>query len=103
LEADENADDEAIREILDYFVEHPHAADSVEGIAQWRLLQGVIGRKVVDTRSALEWLVKRELLVKAAVTGGAPIFSLNQGRADEAGKFLKELKERLGKAGSGCG
>lgn len=103
LEADRHLDEAAVREVLNYFVQNRHAADSVEGIARWRLLHEVVRRKVVDTRSALEWLVEREFLIKDAVTGGAPIFSLNEGKVSEAETFLEELSLRLGKARSGGG
>jgi hypothetical protein len=103
LEADRHLDEAAIKEVLNYFVQNRHAADSVEGIARWRLLHEVVRRKVIDTRFALEWLVEHEFLVKAAVTGGAPIFSLNEGKAGEAETFLKELSSRLRKARSGGG
>ena len=41
-------------EILSYFLRNPLAADTLEGVARWRLLDEVVYRKVEETRAALE-------------------------------------------------
>ena len=45
------------REILNYFVRNPHAADTLEGVARWRLMDEMIRRKLDETEAALECLV----------------------------------------------
>lgn len=72
------------REILAYFLRNPAAADSLEGLARWRLLEQVIHRNVVDTKKAVEWLVKRELLIESSDLSQGRLFRLNPGRRDEA-------------------
>lgn len=77
-----------MKEVLNYFLRNAQAADSLEGIARWRLLDEVVRRKVEETRLALEWLAQREFLRKTMVAGGEPVFSLNQTKIREAESFL---------------
>jgi len=65
------------REILDYFVRNPQAADTLEGIARWRLLEGAIDHHVEDTRQAIEWLLAQSLLDVRSTAHSPPIYSLN--------------------------
>lgn len=69
-------------EILSYFARNPQAADSLEGIARWRLLDEIIDRKLNETQAALDWLVDHGLLEKAEA-GRKAIFRLNPERAAE--------------------
>ena len=74
----------AVREVLRYFVRHPHAVDDLEGIARWRIAEEVIRRKVEETHRALAWLVDRDYLRLTQAPGVAPLFSLNPDKAAEA-------------------
>jgi hypothetical protein len=76
------------RDILSYFLRNPHAADDVEGITRWRLLQETVHRTVGETRAALAWLVRRGFLVQTSRAGLAPIFTLNADNRGEAARFL---------------
>jgi hypothetical protein len=76
------------REILSYFMRNPRAADTLEGMVRWRLLSEVVHRKVDETRAALEWLVKRGLLIETRSPGVGPIFSLNTEKILEAQGIL---------------
>jgi hypothetical protein len=78
-------------EVLSYFVRHPLAADNLEGVARWRLLDEVIRRKLADTEAALAWLVERGYLTTSVAPGGVATFSLNHDRVDEARQFLSGL------------
>jgi hypothetical protein len=72
-------------EILSYFTRNPEAADSLEGIARWRLLDEVIYRSYQETEAALGWLVERGFLIETSRPGIKPIFRLNPDRvADSA-------------------
>jgi hypothetical protein len=68
----------AAKQILAYFMRHPRAADSLEGVARWRLLQETIHHNVDETRNALEWLVAKGFLRQETVAGTNPVFSLNE-------------------------
>jgi hypothetical protein len=73
---------------LNYFIRNPQAADTLEGIARWRLLEETVHRKVSETSAALEWLAERGYLHKRVSSSVDPIFSLNQNKIREARKFL---------------
>jgi hypothetical protein len=88
LADDPQPDETVVKEVLNYFLRNAQAADSLEGIARWRLLDEVVRRKVEETRWALEWLVQRKFLRKTKVAGGEPVFSLNQKKIPEAKSFL---------------
>jgi hypothetical protein len=80
------------REILDYFLRNPRAADSLEGVARWRLLEGTVERCVEEVNQALGWLVDEGFLLEESPKGSAPIFCLNKERAAEAARFLDETR-----------
>jgi len=77
-----------VKEVLNYFLRNPQAADSLEGIARWRLLDEVVRRKVDETQRALAWLVQRNFLIVTTVAGADPIFRLNPNLVAEAETFL---------------
>ncbi len=77
-----------VKEILSYFVRNPRAADNLEGIARWRLLDEVISRKVDETYCALTWLVEQKFVRETVSAGIESIFSLNLDRLAEAKAFL---------------
>ena len=79
----------AARQILSYFVRNPSAADSLEGIAKWRLLEEAIYRNVLETKEALEWLVQEGFLVETAQPHSGHTFRLNAERRMEARSFLE--------------
>ena len=77
-----------VSEILGYFVRNPQAADSLEGVARWRLLNEYITRKVDETQRALAWLVAQGYLRETSSAGSGPIYSLNPDKVDQACEFL---------------
>jgi hypothetical protein len=79
---------EMAQEILNYFVRNPHAADSLEGIARWRLMDEAIRRNLDETETALEWLVAHGYLTSSISPGGTATFSLNPHRIEEAREFV---------------
>lgn len=79
------------RHVLSYFVRNPHAADSLEGIARWRLLDEVIHLKVNAASRALDWLVERGVLQETVGLGHQPVFSLDPERKQDAERLLAEL------------
>jgi hypothetical protein len=83
----------AARQILSYFVRNPSAADSLEGIAKWRLLEEAIHRNVVETKEALEWLVERGYLIEIAQPHAGRLFQLNTEKRTDAKSFLDAATE----------
>jgi hypothetical protein len=78
------------REILKHYVDHPASADSLEGIAEWLLLEEVVQRRVEETRQALRWLVEHDYLQRTADRVAAPpLYRLNADKLDEAERLLR--------------
>jgi hypothetical protein len=71
--------EDVAKEILGYFLHHPGAADSVEGIAQWRLQAERIERTVRETQDAVRWLVDNGYLEEVR-TASEPVFMLKRDR-----------------------
>ncbi len=91
-------DDQLVKqaqEILEYFVNHPGASDSLEGIARWRLLQRRVSRTVEGVQRALELLVKMDLLQQQSTAAFGKRYSLNATKMDECRTWLGD--EKLGK------
>jgi hypothetical protein len=78
-----------MKEVLAYFVRHPHAADDLEGIARWRLLETAVRTRVQATNDALESLVGRGFLESVPTAGGTTVFRLNAAAGDEIRAFLE--------------
>lgn len=71
-------DDERIeREILGYLSNHPAAQDTVEGIAEWWLLERWIRREAGQVEVALEHLVARGKIAKRTGPDGRAHYRLN--------------------------
>lgn len=76
------------REILEYFVRNPRAADDLEEVVRWRLHEEQVRRSVDEIRAALGWLVRQGYLVERAVPGADPIFSLNEAKTGAARRLI---------------
>jgi hypothetical protein len=76
------------REILGYFVRNPDAADSLEGIVRWRLLEQVIHRTISDTEVALKWLVAEGYLIETELPHSRRLFRLNPEKYGHAQNLL---------------
>jgi len=81
---------ERAREVLNYFLRHPQAADTLEGIARWRLMQEALQRGVEETSRALEWLVSKGFLREVSKPYSSPIYSLNHEETAKAEEFLAQ-------------
>jgi hypothetical protein len=88
MHADPQNEALAVREVLSYFVRNPNAADDLEGIARWRVLEEIARRRIEDTRHALKWLVEEGYLRETLVAGWAPIFKINSDRLEQAKAYL---------------
>ena len=84
------------KQILRYFMRHPRAADDLEGVARWRLLEEAIHRTVDETEQALDWLVRSGFLEEIDTAAGAHVFRMNEDRRKEAEEFLKPVRTGKG-------
>ncbi|MBZ5621167.1 MAG: hypothetical protein LAQ69_20935 [Acidobacteriia bacterium] len=78
------------REILAYFLRNPAAADSLEGITRWRLLEAEIHRQIAETQKALEWLLKEGFLVEISAPHAGRLFRLNLEKQAQAELLLEK-------------
>jgi hypothetical protein len=78
-----------VRDVMRYFVQHPHAADSLEGIARWRLIEQRTRDLVEETSGAVEQLVEEGLLERVTVPGGKTLYRLNPDRQDAARRLVE--------------
>lgn len=81
---------EPASEILRYFLRQPRAADTLEGIVRWRLLEETVQRKTEETARALEWLVEAGLLHRVLL--GEPVYRLAEERREEAERLLARAR-----------
>jgi hypothetical protein len=81
---------EAVAQILGYFLRNPGAADSLEAIARWRLLEQCAHRSFQKTEAALNWLVEAGYLQEVWVSGSNRIFRLDPAKRPDAVELLKK-------------
>jgi hypothetical protein len=80
--------DEIRSEILAYLAAHPDSEETLEGIAEWWLLERSIERRLREVRAALEGLVADGLLERRARAGSAPRYRIR----DEAKSELRQQR-----------
>lgn len=62
-------------QIARYLEEHPNAADTSEGVAQWWLLRQRYEDSLKTVEAALAWLVEQGMVTKSEAPGGQEIYS----------------------------
>jgi hypothetical protein len=80
----------AAKEILDYFLRNPEAADTLMEVARWRLMHEAVRRSVESTEKALNWLIAEGYLQEERRAGTERIFRLNPDRSEDAKTFLEK-------------
>lgn len=86
------------KHILRYFYRNPQAADTVEGVARWRLLDERIQNNLETVMQAMAWLVSEDLLVKESRPASSTVFRLNLAQSEQIGELLrKATSKRKGK------
>ena len=88
--------EEVAREILDYFLRNPEAADSLAEIARWRIREETIHRSVESTQNALEWLTDKGYLNEVSLQGVAPVFRLDPAKRKDAERFIHSAQTNRG-------
>jgi hypothetical protein len=81
------------KDILSYYVTHPMAADTCEGLARWRLLEKYVEQTTHDTEEALDWLVSHGFLSVRVGLDNRRVFVLNTDRRHDAETFVDDPKE----------
>ena len=81
---------ETAREILHYFVTHPAAKDTLEGIARWWLERERIERTLDEVAESLRLLLARGLIVERQARAVRPYYQMNMERRTEITEFLND-------------
>ncbi|HEU0202102.1 MAG TPA: hypothetical protein VFR86_16930 [Burkholderiaceae bacterium] len=63
------------RAVLAYLEAHPHAADSVQGVARWWLGSMGVTASLLDVESVLKGLVARGVLRSVRLVDGTTLYS----------------------------
>jgi hypothetical protein len=84
------------RDILEYLVDHSDAADTLEGVAEWWLLQHAIRSRTADVAEALADLVARGLLIEETRAGARPHYRVNQQRRADIARLVRPGGSREG-------
>lgn len=79
---------ETAPDVLSYFLRNPDAADSLEGVARWRLLEEALHRSLAQVERAVRWLVEQGFLVRDERAGAGTLYRLNLARRDDARRLL---------------
>ena len=83
---------ELARRILNYLNENPNAKDTLEGIADWWLLQHRINEVVAQVSQAIELLVKKGFLLEKSTNQHnsiKTIYEINAKKLAKINDFLK--------------
>ena len=83
--------------ILSYFIDHPDAKDTAEGVLQWWIPKGKVEYRQEDVAEALDGLVARGWLTKRAPSQN--LFGLNKALTGEIQAFLREDKIKSNDSG----
>ncbi len=86
-------------EILTYLLEHPEAQDTVEGIAEWWLLEQRATRVLAEVEGVVANLVARNLLVAHPCSGGRTYYRLNREKEREIQRHVRQLNSAQDKDG----
>jgi hypothetical protein len=67
----------AVQELTAYWLAHPHASDTLEGICRWWLSAASSSQPLVE--QALQWLVERGVVVAHRAADGRVRYRLADG------------------------
>jgi hypothetical protein len=79
-------------EVLAYLLRHPQAQDTMEGIAEWWLLEQRIRDAVADVEKTLRELVDRDFLVVRHCIKGRTYYGLNRDKEREIRRHLRQAE-----------
>ena len=79
-------------EVLAYLLQHPQAQDTLEGIAEWWLLEQRIRYTLADVEPALCQLVENEFLIARQCVNGRTYYGLNRDKEREIRRYLRNAQ-----------
>ncbi len=83
------------KEILGYYLRHPHAADTLTELARWRLVEEAVRQSVETTEAALQWLIAEGYVREEIRMGTERIYQFIPERRNDAESLLrKELQNQ---------
>jgi hypothetical protein len=77
-------------DILAYLSENPAAEDSIEGIAEWWLLQQRVKERVPQIQQAISKLVEKGLVIERKSRGSRARYRINRRRKRAISLMLKD-------------
>jgi len=77
-------------EILAYFVDHPQAQDTVEGIVEWWLLEQRIKQATTQVKAVLAQLEGEDLVSTREGAAGRVYYRVNRQKMREIRRLLRE-------------
>ncbi len=84
---------QTIQEILAYLAEHPDSQDTLEGIAEWWLLERRIVQRVGEVKEALDELVASELLIERKGMDARSVYRVNPQKPNEIASLINRQVE----------
>jgi hypothetical protein len=81
------------KEILAYLAEHPNSQDTLEGIAEWWLLERQVVQRVGEVKEALDELVAGGLLIERAGADARSRYRVNSAKLGEIASIIKRDAE----------
>ena len=81
--------------ILAYLADHPDADDTIEGIAQWWLLEQRIKQQIPIVEKALAELVNRGFVLAQGGSNGRTRYRINRHKQTEIAAFLDRRQNDL--------
>lgn len=89
-----NVRPDIVHEILAYLVEHPDAQDTLEGIAQWWLLERYIQQGLAEVQAALSELTTIDLVREIKGPKATVRYQLNSNKLSEIRDILTAKRHR---------
>ena len=80
--------------ILRYLMERPHAQDTLEGIAEWWVMEQCVKQRTAEVRRALAQLTDGGFLLYSSSPGASPRYRVNP-------RMTAQIRRRLDEAGDG--
>ena len=74
-------------DILEFCLRHKERQDTVEGIAEWWLMEHRIDRTLPEVKAALESLVQDRMMIETKAADGRTYYRLNPEKEVEAREY----------------
>ncbi|MEW6585696.1 MAG: hypothetical protein AB1442_08810 [Nitrospirota bacterium] len=87
-------DDDIARKILAYMIDNPSAQDTLDGIAEWWLLEQEIKFQREKVREALAGLVSKRLILEQEGGNSRLHYRINRTRIEEIRRIVSKTKLR---------